>query len=116
MNVDPILKSVLKILKINTSKSSSVRYEKIYEILKESKLKILVFIDDIDRLSKEEILEVFRLVRNTADFPYLQFFITYDREYVIKTIDVPNHDKYLQKIFNLEISLPVFDRNVIRES
>ncbi len=116
MNVDPILKSVLKILKIHTSKSSSVRYEKIYEILKESKLKILVFIDDIDRLSKEEILEVFRLVRNTADFPYLQFFITYDREYVIKTIDVPNHDKYLQKIFNLEISLPVFDRNVIRES
>ncbi len=116
MNVDPILKSGLKIFKIHTSKSSSVRYEKIYEILKESKLKILVFIDDLDRLSKEEILEVFRLVRNTADFPYLQFLITHDRAYIVKTIDMPNQDKYLQKIFNLEISLPVFDRNVIRTS
>lgn len=116
MNVDPILISGLKILKTRSSKSSNVRYDEISDILQKSKLRILVFIDDLDRLSKEEILEIFRLVRNTANFPYLQFLIIYDREYVLKTMEMPNPDNYLQKIFNLEISLPVFDTNVIRES
>ncbi len=116
IDVDPIFKNGFKILKTHSLKSSNSRYEEITGILQKSKLRILVFIDDLDRLSKEEILEVFRLVRNTANFPYLQFLITYDRDYIIKTIDMPNHDKYLQKIFNLEISLPVFDRNVILTS
>lgn len=116
MNVDPILKYGLNIFKSRSFKSSNVRYEEISSILQKSKLRILVFIDDLDRLSKSEVLEVFRLVRNTANFPYLQFLITYDRDYVLNIMDVPNPDVYLRKIFNLEVSLPIYDVKVIRES
>lgn len=59
-------------------------YEKMRNLFSNSKLPIIVFIDDIDRLNAEEILEVLKLVRNTADFPYVQFIICYDSDYVVK--------------------------------
>lgn len=37
--------------------------------LKDEKIKIIVSIDDIDRLSEEEIVAVFQLVKSLADFP-----------------------------------------------
>lgn len=116
LNIDPALNNGFKILKWRLSESAGNQYDKVSSILAESKLKILILVDDTDRLSAEEILELFRLVRNTANFPYLQFVITYDRDYLIKTLKVSNAEKYMQKIFNLEISLPVFDAEVIRES
>lgn len=113
---EPILNNGLKVVRRGLSESTGNRYDKIKEILEKSKLKTLIFVDDTDRLSEEEILELFRLVRNTANFPYLQFVITYDRDYLIKTLKVPNPEKYMEKIFNLEITLPTFDSGVIRES
>ncbi|WP_352421863.1 P-loop NTPase fold protein [Proteiniphilum sp.] len=112
---EPIFNNGLKVIRRGLSESTVNRYEKIKEILEKSKLKTLIFVDDTDRLSEEEILELFRLVRNTANFPYLQFVITYDRDYLIKTLKVANPEKYMEKIFNLEITLPTFDSGVIRE-
>jgi len=116
MNANSFFENCLKIMRPLLFESISVRYNEISKILEESKIKILIFIDDLDRLSKEEILEVFRLVRNTSNFPYLQFVIAYDRNYIIKTIELPNSDKYLQKILNLEISLSKFNPNLPIES
>src|SRR5690606_5537173 len=42
--------------------------ERIGLILKENKSKVVIFIDDIDRLDKVEIHSIFRLVKLTADF------------------------------------------------
>lgn len=116
LNIDTAFNNGFKILKWGLSESAGNQYNKVSSILAESKLKILILVDDTDRLSTEEILELFRLVRNTANFPYLQFVITYDRDYLIKTLKVANAEKYIQKIFNLEISLPAFDPETIRQS
>lgn len=43
--------------------------DQIIEKLKDEKMKIIVSIDDIDRLSEEEIVAVFQLVKSLADFP-----------------------------------------------
>ena len=48
---------------------------------------VLVVIDDIDRLSAEEIREVFQLVRVNADFPNLIFLLLFDRDIVAKSLD-----------------------------
>lgn len=80
-------------------------YDDINEIIEKVDRKIIVFVDDIDRLNKNEILETLRILRNIADFKNVVFICGFDREYVVKQSQIDNH--YLDKIFNLEISLTV---------
>ena len=97
--IEPVFNIGFKVVRRGLSESTVNQYDKIKKILEKSKLKTLIFVDDTDRLSEEEILELFRLVRNTANFPYLQFVIAYDRDYLIKTLKVANPEKYMEKIF-----------------
>jgi hypothetical protein len=89
----------------NTIKSF---YDDINEIIEKVDRKIIVFVDDIDRLNKSEILETLRILRNIADFKNVVFICGFDREYVVKQSQIDNH--YLDKIFNLEISLTVHNQ------
>lgn len=117
LNENPIIRSGIKLIKLGLPKSATNQYDDISGILEKAKLKVLVFVDDTDRLSPEEIVEVLRLVRNTANFPYLQFVITYDRDYLIESmryLKLHNPDKYLEKIFNLEITLPKYDKKLLK--
>ncbi|MDD4971679.1 MAG: P-loop NTPase fold protein [Paludibacter sp.] len=96
--------------------NSSVLYENIKDILCKTELKVLIIIDDLDRLNRFEILEVLRLIRNTANFPYTQFIVTYDKDYVVKTMQLDNStkaDEYLAKIFNMEITLQSFEGRIL---
>ena len=91
-------------------------YELIKEILERTKHKTVVFIDDIDRLNAAEIKEVLRLIRNTANFPYIQFIVAYDKNYVCETLKnngINTPDRYLEKFFNVEMSLPKSEERVI---
>jgi ABC-type lipoprotein export system ATPase subunit len=78
--------------------------------------KIVVYIDDLDRLDKSEIIEVLRLVRNTASFKNTIFVVCYDREYILKALKDLNDlsERYLEKIFQLEITLPFFKPSKLR--
>jgi len=110
----PFFKMPIKYLR--DEKSGLNQYAEITAILSQLKLKILIIIDDTDRLNKDEIMEVFRLVRNTANFPYTQFIVTYDKEYITKTIGIGDDKKaeeYLRKIFNLEINLPSYEGQIL---
>ena len=58
------------------------------------------------------------MVRNTANFPYIQFIVTCDNDYVCDTLKkkgIENPKLYLEKFFNLEISLPKFEERIICE-
>jgi hypothetical protein len=86
-------------------KPDQARYEEIEEDLKHSEKHILIVIDDLDRLNREEILEVLKIVRSSASFPYLAFLLLYDRSYINKII---GNEKYLEKIVNCEFKLPSY--------
>lgn len=91
-------------------------YELIKEILERTKHKTVVFIDDIDRLNAAEIKEVLRLIRNTANFPYIQFIVAYDKNYVcevLKNNGINTPERYLEKFFNVEMALPKSEERVI---
>lgn len=93
-------------------------FDTIKNYLKESKHKVVVFIDDVDRLDADEIKEVLRLIRNTANFPYIQFIVTCDNTYICDTLKkkgIENPKLYLEKFFNVEISLPKFEERIICE-
>lgn len=82
--------------------------------LKTSESKVFIFIDDIDRLDNKEVVEVLRLIRNTANFSNLVYIAFFDRKYVENALtstlnDVALAKRYIDKIFQLEISLPVFE-------
>ena len=91
-------------------------YERIKKELETTQHKTVVFIDDIDRLNAEEIKEVLRLIRNTANFPYIQFIVAYDKDYVCNALvenKICNPNLYLEKFFNVELVLPKSEDRVI---
>lgn len=102
----------------NFSKTSANElYEKIDKTLEEVNKKIIVFIDDLDRLNQNEILQVLKLIRNTANFRNTFFVVAMDKEYVInrlKTSDDVLNTKFIDKFFQLEIYLPEIDKNILR--
>ncbi|HRH49988.1 MAG TPA: P-loop NTPase fold protein [Panacibacter sp.] len=78
----------------------------------------IVFIDDLDRLDNAEIIEVIRLIRNTASFKNITFLVSYDKGYVIsaiKTLNEYNHEFYLEKIFQFEFVLPVYEYSILKQ-
>lgn len=86
--------------------------------LEKAKVRSYIFIDDLDRMQADEIIEVLKLVRNTANFPYTQFILFYDKEYIIQTITdkFTNADLYLEKIVNVEIPLSKIEGPVLVNS
>lgn len=78
-------------------------YDDINEIIEKIDRKLFVFVDDIDRLNKAEILETLRILRNIAGFKNVIFICGFDRDYVINQSQIDNY--YLDKIFNLEINI-----------
>lgn len=71
--------------------------------------KILVLIDDFDRLSKEEILEVLKLIDSNAAFANLVFLTAYDKNQVNKALGEGNNTDdacFVDKFFNLEFVIP----------
>lgn len=79
--------------------------------LKSMKEPIVVIIDDLDRLGEREIMEVMKIIRNSANFSNIRFIATYDREYVTNVLkDSLKPGNYLEKIFQVEYVLPNFDK------
>lgn len=91
-------------------------HEEINNALKKINKRLIITIDDIDRLNSKEIIEVLRLIRNTANFYNTFFLVAYDRNYVInslKTQKTHQAETFLEKIFQIEITLPQFDKYVL---
>lgn len=83
--------------------------------LKSSNKKIIIFIDDIDRLDKDEIFTLFKLIKINADFKNLIFIVCLDPDYVAKAIHQRyGHKKksgkeFLEKIINIPLELPLIE-------
>ena len=80
---------------------------------------VVVIIDDVDRLEREEVFEVLRLIRNTADLHNTIYIVAYDKEYVTTILEEKNikdAESYLEKIFQVEVHLPKVDDYLIWET
>lgn len=74
------------------------------------KRKIVVFIDDLDRLEPAEVTEVLRLVRAVVDFPNIVFVLCYSREVLVRNLsvelEIENGDSFLEKIVQVSFHVP----------
>lgn len=83
--------------------------ETIKQTFSSLKKKVLVLIDDFDRLSKDEILEVLKLIDSNAAFTNLVFLTAYDKRQVNKSLGDTSSTAdacFVDKFFNLEFSIP----------
>lgn len=88
----------------------------ITEALSKLEKPIVVIIDDIDRLTKIEIREIFKLVRLTASFPNIIYLLAFDRERVEQALSedgIPGR-AYLEKIVLLSFDVPQASEKMLR--
>lgn len=77
-------------------------FQKVNDELKKSKYKYLIVIDDIDRLEGEEILEIIKIIRESANFSNLIFVVAFDKDYVneaLKNLSPAINERYIEKFF-----------------
>ncbi len=102
---------------VGTKSLSEIKAE-IARDLRNLKKPILVVLDDIDRLTPQEILEVFQLIKANADFPNLIYLMLCERAIVEsnieKALNVPGRD-YLEKIVQVAFDVPMIDVARVRQ-
>ncbi|EIU7611940.1 hypothetical protein L3I75_001641 [Vibrio vulnificus] len=90
--------------------------------LESAKRRVLILVDDVDRLEKTEIHALFRLVKLTADFKYTSYILAFDKDVVAASLQ----DRYssaaenageafLEKIIQVPLHLPAVEKQVLRE-
>ena len=97
--------------------SASQLRKKIEDALRNRGKPVVVVLDDVDRLSVSEILDVFKLVRLTASFPNLIYIVACDRlrvEQVLVEDGLPGR-AYLEKIIQLPFKMPEVPGYVLRD-
>ena len=115
--------NTLKKLGKSTKKWGELKSKNLSEIkasiekhLKNFNKKILIIIDDIDRLNNTEIKQIFQLIRSLANFPNTIYLISMERDVVVKALeDVQkgNGNEYLEKIVHVPIEVPFVSKDII---
>ncbi len=106
------LKFLAKLASSRLQKTTGDLQEKKNQIadkLHKDGIKIIVSIDDIDRLSEDEIIAVFQLVRSVADFPNTVYLLTFDYDVVVHAlskIQYGDGKEYLEKIIQVPFEIP----------
>lgn len=119
MEIHPILTNIAKLLPLrkNVATIASLRVRIERALVAESDIPYAIFIDDLDRLEGDELLEILRLIRVTANFRHVVYVVAYDRDYVCHVLNesknIKRAEEYLQKIFHLEVTLPKFEEETL---
>jgi predicted KAP-like P-loop ATPase len=77
--------------------------------------RIVVLVDDVDRLDVEQIATVFRMIKLGADFPRISFLLALDQEVVAAALSQRysgggrSGDAFLEKIIQVPLSVPKAD-------
>jgi len=86
---------------------------RVVELLQKSPRRVVIIIDDIDRLEPVEAVEVLRLVKAVADFPNVFYLVAYDstllQNAVEKHLLVPDGHAFLEKLVQIEFPVPLPD-------
>jgi predicted KAP-like P-loop ATPase len=91
--------------------------DEIRKNLKQQRCRILIVIDDIDRLPVEEIRSIFRVIKAVADFPKTVYLLAFDKSVVTKALEEfqgITGESYLEKIIQVPFDLPMPDKAALR--
>lgn len=90
--------------------------ERLEKILQKSGKRIVIMIDDIDRLDRDEIHAIFKLVKLSAGFDRTSYVLAFDDEMVSSALGTKYGDggasagrSFLEKIVQIPLHLPAAD-------
>lgn len=92
--------------------------DKLTTALENQKQKIIVIIDDIDRLSNNQIRMIFQLVKQVGGFPNITYILSMDKEVVVRALeDMQKCDgsEYLEKIVQIPFKVPELDKEKVSQ-
>ena len=128
LSLVPMVGSGLAILLKTIAKAQGAEFSKevdldvtrnhLEEVLSENHQKIVVIIDDIDRLTNSQIRDIFQLVKQVGNFPNIIYVLSMDRNVVCRALEeVHNIDgsEYLEKIVQIPFEIPALMKPQIRE-
>src|SRR3990172_6176767 len=78
--------------------------------------KIIVIIDDIDRLNNTEIRQIFQLIKSLGDFPNTIYLLAFDKDVVIKALERVQEGsgvEYLEKIVQVPFDIPLISKQEV---
>jgi hypothetical protein len=90
------------------------RKDKVVQALKDFGRRIVVFIDDMDRLPPNEVFQMVRLAKSVGDFSGVIYVICFDSGYVasaLREFKLDNPEGYLDKVIQTRLSLPVISKD-----
>lgn len=110
-----LIKFIFKVIKAKFTKKTSLdeAKKKLELALRISDNKIIVIIDDIDRLTNSQIRDIFQLVKQVGDFSNIIYVLVMDREVVCRALNkVHGIDgkKYLEKIIQVPFEIPEINK------
>lgn len=86
----------------------------VIQLLNNQSNRVLVVLDDIDRLSNEQIRYIFQLITSVARFPNTTYLLVFDKEIVVealKDVQSGNGQDYLEKVIQMPIQIPDIQRS-----
>ncbi len=108
--------AALKLLRPKPKDVAKLKQEISAALVKQGK-RILVTIDDIDRLAPDEVRAVFKVVKSVGDFPNITYLMAFDRAIVTRSLEgigSSSGEDYLEKIVQVPFELPLADRLSLR--
>jgi hypothetical protein len=91
-------------------------------LLREQGKRIVIFIDDIDRLDRREIQSIFRVIKLSGSFNYISYVLAFDDKMVAAALgerygegNVEAGRAFLEKIVQVPLHLPPADRISLRK-
>lgn len=95
---------------------------RIEQLLENSQKRVLILLDDVDRLDKAEIHALFRLVKLTADFKYTSYILAFDKDIVASSLQDrystsqgSSGEAFLEKIIQVPLHLPHINKLILRD-
>ena len=91
--------------------------EELNGLLRNQPQKIIVILDDIDRLNNTEVRQIFQLVKSLADFPNTVYVLAFDKTVVINALSEEQRDglQYLEKLIQVHWDVPLISQQTVEQ-
>jgi predicted KAP-like P-loop ATPase len=101
----------------NKQKATSDLKEEVQTNLEKEDRRIVLTIDDIDRLGTDDIKQLFHIIKAIPNFTNIIYFLVLDKEVLIKTFaeteGIPA-ETYLKRLVQVAFQLPIPDKTLLR--
>ena len=116
VSVSSLGKPVSLKLKKRDKRSIDYKKEKLSRHFHGIKNKIVIIIDDIDRLNVGGIKQIFQLIKAFGNLPNIIYLVAFDRGIVSKALcdnQLKNGEEYLEKIIQVPFEIPSIPREKV---